>query len=110
MRMVESVLAEVYESDWSLWDVPRSDRLWDYRPETVAVVSTSVTLPPVEQPVDPTRLREFIGFIWQDDFSDRTGVLVVAADVSDAAAVVRAAYGDGVRVSLWNEEDAARPR
>ncbi len=35
MRTVESVLAEVYESDWSLWDVPRSDRLWDYRPETV---------------------------------------------------------------------------
>lgn len=35
MRTVESVLAEVYESDWSLWDVTRSDRPWDYRPETV---------------------------------------------------------------------------
>ncbi len=56
------------------------------------------------------RLREFVGFVWQDAFEDRTGVLVEAVDASEAASVVRAAFGSAFRVSVWNEEDAAKPR
>jgi hypothetical protein len=55
-------------------------------------------------------LREFVGFVWQEGFWERTGVLVMATDVSDAAATVKAAYGEGFGVSVWNEEDAARSR
>ena len=55
--------------------------------------------------------REFVGFVWpEDDFSDQIGLLVLAADVTEAATVAREAYGDGFRASLWNEEDAAKPR
>lgn len=60
--------------------------------------------------VDQPPPREFVGFTWQDDFWDRTGVLVEAADSSEAQAVVRAAFGPGFGVSIWNEEDAAGPR
>jgi len=55
-------------------------------------------------------LREFVGFVWQESFPERTGVLVMATDVSEAAAVVKEAYGEGFGVSVWNEEDAARSR
>ena len=54
--------------------------------------------------------REFVGFVWLDDISDRTGVLVEAADSSEAHAVVQAAFGPGFGVSIWNEKDAAGPR
>jgi len=56
-------------------------------------------------------LREFVGFVWPDDnFSDQTGLLVLAVDVTEAGTLAREAYGEGFRVSLWNEEDAAKPR
>lgn len=55
-------------------------------------------------------LREYVGFVWQGDFWSQTGILVMAADADEAKALVRAACGDAVGISLWNEEDAARPR
>jgi len=56
-------------------------------------------------------LREFVGFVWpDDDFSDQMGLLVLATDVTEAVALAHEAFGDGFRVSLWNEEDAAKPR
>jgi hypothetical protein len=55
-------------------------------------------------------LREFVGFVWQEGFRELTGVLVMATDVSEAAAVVKEANGEGFGVSVWNEEDAARSR
>ena len=55
-------------------------------------------------------LREFVGFVWQDDMSKRRDVRVWAGDASQAHALVQAEYGEGFRVSVWNEEDAERPR
>lgn len=54
--------------------------------------------------------REFIGCVWQDDDGDRTGVLVLADDVSEAAEMVRETHGNLIRISLWNEDDADKPR
>ncbi len=54
-------------------------------------------------------LREFVGFVWQeDDFADQMGVMVEAADVTEAGAILRAIYGD--HVSVWNQADAEKPR
>ncbi len=63
-------------------------------------------------------LREYVGFVWwgpDEDWADflakeKTGVLVYAADVTEAAAIVRECYGHDVRMSIRNEEDARRPR
>jgi hypothetical protein len=56
-------------------------------------------------------LGKFVGFVWPDDkFSDQTGLLVLAMDVTEAVALAREAFGDGFRVWLRNEEDAAKPR
>lgn len=55
-------------------------------------------------------LREFVGFVWQDDHSESTGVLVEATHVSEASAVLKEVYGAAWRSSVWNEEDAAKPR
>ena len=54
--------------------------------------------------------REFVGFVWQDDSWDRTGVLLEAADNSEARAILQSVYGDGSGISVWNEDDAAQPR
>jgi len=54
-------------------------------------------------------LREFVGFVWTDNWLDQTGMLVVAHDVSEAIEIVRSFNADW-RVSLWNEEDAGRAR
>lgn len=59
-------------------------------------------------PASPAR-REFVGFAWQSDWSERVGILVEAYDVADAVSAVRDAL-PGWRVSLWNEEDASRAR
>lgn len=55
-------------------------------------------------------LREFVGFVWRDDFADQTGVLIEATDVGEAAAIVADAFGGGFKTSIWSEEDAARSR
>lgn len=53
--------------------------------------------------------REFVGFVWTDDWLDQTGMLVEANDVSEAVEIVRS-FNPEWRVSLWNEEDASRAR
>lgn len=53
--------------------------------------------------------REFVGFIWVDDWLDQTGMLVEASDVSEAVEIVRA-FNPEWHVSLWNEQDASRER
>lgn len=54
-------------------------------------------------------LREFIGFIW---IADEPGLRlsVMARSVQDAREVVTAEHGEGHAISLWNEEDASKPR
>lgn len=53
--------------------------------------------------------REFVGFVWIDDWLDQTGMLVEAHDVSEAVEIVRS-FNPDWHVSLWNDEDAARAR
>ena len=53
--------------------------------------------------------REFVGFVWTDDWLDQTGMLVEAKDVSEAVEIVRT-FNPEWHVSLWNEEDASRAR
>lgn len=55
-------------------------------------------------------LREYVGFTWQDDWNDKVGLLLYAADSTEASAVARATFGEGVNVSVWNREDAKKPR
>jgi hypothetical protein len=56
-----------------------------------------------------TPLREYVGFVW---IGDEPGVRirVTASSVDEARARVVEQYGRGHVISLWNEEDAARPR
>jgi hypothetical protein len=54
-------------------------------------------------------LKEFVGFIW---IGDDPGIrlAVQAPSVEEAKALVIAEYGEGHRISLWNEDDARRAR
>jgi hypothetical protein len=53
--------------------------------------------------------REFVGFVWTDNWLEQTGMLVEAHDVSEAVEIVRS-FNPDWHVSLWNEEDAGRAR
>lgn len=54
-------------------------------------------------------MREFVGFIW---IGNEPGIrlTIEARTVEEAKAKVVAEYGDGHSISLWNEEDARKPR
>ena len=53
--------------------------------------------------------KEYVGFIW---IGDQPGIRlsVWAPTGEDAWARVEAEYGEGHVISLWNEDDARRPR
>jgi hypothetical protein len=57
-------------------------------------------------------VRQFIGFVWfnGDWWGSKEGVLVEALDLAEAEEMIREAFGPMVGISVWNEEDAARPR
>jgi len=63
-----------------------------------------------EAGVPPRQVREFVGFAWQDDWTDQVGLLVEALDVTEAKALAQATLGSSFRVSMWNEDDANAPR
>lgn len=54
-------------------------------------------------------LREYVGFIWIDD---RPGIRlsVYARSGDEALAEVEAEHGEGHVTSIWNENDAKKPR
>jgi hypothetical protein len=54
-------------------------------------------------------MRQFVGFIW---IGEDPGVrlAVEARDVDEARAIVVGEYGEGHRISLWNEDDARTAR
>lgn len=58
---------------------------------------------------DDSQLRDYRGIIW---IADQPGVRlqVAARSLDEARARVIADYGEGHVISLWNEDDAARPR
>jgi hypothetical protein len=54
-------------------------------------------------------LREYVGFMWTFD-EPGIRLRVQARSLREAKAAVIAEYGEGHVISLWNEEDAAKPR
>jgi len=54
-------------------------------------------------------IREFVGFIW---IGDEPGIRLrlMAMTVTEARELVIEEYGEGHVISLWNEEDASKPR
>ena len=53
--------------------------------------------------------KAYVGFIWIDD---QPGIRldVMARSPDEARAIVVAEYGEGHVISLWNEQDASKPR
>lgn len=53
--------------------------------------------------------REYIGMIW---IEDKPGVRlrILASSLDEAESRVIEEYGEGHVISIWNEEDASRPR
>jgi hypothetical protein len=54
-------------------------------------------------------MKTYVGYIWIDD-EPGLRLSVSARSPDEAMAAVEAEYGDGHVVSLWNEDDASRPR
>lgn len=54
-------------------------------------------------------LTEFVGYVWKDD-EPRIDFKVRAKSRQDAKREVLAQYGEGFAISIWNEEEANRPR
>lgn len=54
-------------------------------------------------------MRTYVGFVW---IEGRPGVRlsVPARSLEEARAAVEAEYGEGHVISLWNEDDASKPR
>jgi hypothetical protein len=62
----------------------------------------------IDEPHGPP-LKTYVGFVW---IGDEPGVRLSlsARSAKEARAAVEAEYGEGHIVSLWNEDDASRPR
>jgi hypothetical protein len=60
-------------------------------------------------PAESPQYREYIGLIWIDD---QPGIRfqISACSLEDARNLLLREYGKGHVISLWNEQDAARPR
>ena len=54
-------------------------------------------------------LREFVGFIWIAD-EPALRLSVMARSVEEAREKVIAEHGEGHAISLWNDQDASKPR
>ncbi len=76
---------EVYEPDWPGGEVYRT--------------------------YDPAAgLKTYVGLVWSDDESEIQRIRFSARNSAEARAVAEAEHGPDRRFSVWNEEDAARPR
>jgi hypothetical protein len=54
-------------------------------------------------------LTKYVGYVWKDD-QPRIDFAIQAKSLQDAKREVLARYGEGFTVSIWNEDDASRPR
>lgn len=61
-------------------------------------------------------MKEYTAVVWQPADNEAPGkhpgkrLTLVAVDLAAARAALVAEYGEGVIISVWNEEDAERPR
>lgn len=53
--------------------------------------------------------KEYVGYIWIDD-EPGIRLSVMARDAEEAQRLVITEHGDGHPFSIWNEDDAERPR
>jgi hypothetical protein len=53
--------------------------------------------------------REYVGLIWIDD-QPGIRLRILANSLDEATSRVIEEYGQGHVISIWNEEDASRPR
>ncbi len=58
---------------------------------------------------EESNLKEYVGYIW---IEEQPGVLlsILAGSPEEARRLLEAEHGTGHVISLWNEEDARRPR
>ena len=54
-------------------------------------------------------IKTYVGYIWIND-QPAVRLSVSARSPEEAAAAIETQYGAGHVVSLWNEEDASKPR
>ena len=54
-------------------------------------------------------LTEYVGYVWKDD-QPRIDFTIQAKSLQDAKREVLAQYGQDFAISIWNEDDASRPR
>lgn len=54
-------------------------------------------------------MREYVGYVWKDDLP-RIDFRVQARSLREAKRQVLAQYGEDFAISIWNEDDAHRPR
>jgi hypothetical protein len=57
-------------------------------------------------------VKEYKAIVWPRESDDVPGERVSfwAETVEEAAAQLKAQYGEGIVYTLWNDEDAAKPR
>jgi hypothetical protein len=58
---------------------------------------------------DDAPLKEYVGYIWIGD-AQGVRLSIMARSATEAGEILEAECGSGHPYSLWNEEDASRPR
>jgi hypothetical protein len=60
---------------------------------------------------NPGEIREYRAIVWRgDDYLAGELLTLLATSLADARTQVEAKYGADIKSSIWNEEDANRPR
>jgi hypothetical protein len=54
-------------------------------------------------------LTDYVGYVWKDG-QPRIDFKIEAKSLQDAKRQMLAQFGEGFAVSIWNEDDASRPR
>jgi hypothetical protein len=61
--------------------------------------------------MEDEELREYQVICWTDDPArPRERLTVLALSLDDASKQIKHKYGSNIKTSIWNEEDAAKPR
>jgi hypothetical protein len=55
-------------------------------------------------------VREYKAIVWTDDESSGKRLTLLAETLQEASKKLRDEYGPTATISLWNEEDARKPR
>jgi hypothetical protein len=64
----------------------------------------------VERRAEGAGVREYKAIVWTDDESSGKRITLLAETLEEAQTKLRDEYGLTATISLWNEDDAHRPR